>query len=122
MRWASRRRRSARAGWARRWWRPRWPPRRVQECLAEPFPLESIRVHVGASIGVATAPVPAADVTDLLRCADVAMYAAKTSRDGVRVYLPEPGTETGDRLHTMEELRDALATDQIGRASCRERV
>ncbi|MGY1695428.1 putative bifunctional diguanylate cyclase/phosphodiesterase [Geodermatophilus sp. SYSU D00814] len=87
--------------------------RRVQECLAEPFPLESIRVHVGASIGVATAPVPAADVTDLLRCADVAMYAAKTSREGVRVYLPEPGTETGDRLHTMEELRDALATDQL---------
>ncbi len=87
--------------------------RRVQECLAEPFPLESIRVHVGASIGVATAPVPAADVTSLLRCADVAMYAAKTSREGVRVYLPEPGTETGDRLHTMEQLRDALADDQL---------
>ncbi len=87
--------------------------RRVQECLAEPFPLESIRVHVGASIGVATAPVPAADVTTLLRCADIAMYAAKTSREGVRVYLPEPGTETGDRLHTMEQLRDALAADQL---------
>ncbi len=87
--------------------------RRIQECLAEPFPLESIRVHVGASIGVATAPVPAADVTDLLRCADVAMYTAKTSRESVRVYLPDPGTETGDRLHTMEELREALVTDQL---------
>jgi EAL domain-containing protein (putative c-di-GMP-specific phosphodiesterase class I) len=41
------------------------------------------------------------------------MYAAKTSREGVRVYLPEPGTETGDRLHTMEQLRDALAADQL---------
>ena len=87
--------------------------RRVQGSLVEPFCLDSVRVHVGASIGIATAPVPAADVTDLLRCADVAMYAAKTAREGVRVYLPDPGSETGSRLRTMEQLREALTTDQL---------
>jgi EAL domain-containing protein (putative c-di-GMP-specific phosphodiesterase class I)/GGDEF domain-containing protein len=54
------------------------------------------------------APVPAATVQELLRCADVAMYAAKASRDGVRAYVPDPHGGTGDRLHTMEELRTAL--------------
>jgi EAL domain-containing protein (putative c-di-GMP-specific phosphodiesterase class I) len=41
------------------------------------------------------------------------MYTAKSARDGVRAYVPDPGHETGDRLHTMEELRDALGTDQL---------
>jgi diguanylate cyclase (GGDEF)-like protein len=85
----------------------------IRELLGGAFPLEGIRVHVGASVGVATAPVPAATVTDLLRCADVAMYAAKASREGVRAHVPDPGAGTDDRLHTMEELRDALATDQL---------
>jgi diguanylate cyclase len=65
------------------------------------------------SIGVATAPVPAATVIELLRCADVAMYAAKAGREGVRVYVPDPHGGTGDRLRTMEELRTALETDEL---------
>jgi EAL domain-containing protein (putative c-di-GMP-specific phosphodiesterase class I) len=65
------------------------------------------------SIGVATAPVPAANVAELLRCADVAMYAAKSSREGVHVYIPDPDGGTGDRLRTMEDLRTALETDQL---------
>ena len=81
---------------------------RIRELLLQPFSVEGIRLHVGVSIGVATAPVPAATVQELLRCADVAMYAAKVSRDGVRAYVPDPHGGTGDRLHTMEELRTAL--------------
>ncbi|WP_141242940.1 putative bifunctional diguanylate cyclase/phosphodiesterase [Geodermatophilus obscurus] len=81
---------------------------RIRELLLQPFTVEGIRLHVGVSIGVATAPVPAATVQELLRCADVAMYAAKSSREGVRAYVPDPRGGTGDRLHTMEELRTAL--------------
>ncbi|SDO66370.1 bifunctional diguanylate cyclase/phosphodiesterase [Geodermatophilus sp. DSM 45219] len=81
---------------------------RLRELLQQPFLVERTRLHVGASIGVSTAPVPAATVSELLRCADVAMYAAKASREGVRVYVPDPHGGTGDRLHTMEELRTAL--------------
>ncbi|WP_245821049.1 putative bifunctional diguanylate cyclase/phosphodiesterase [Geodermatophilus pulveris] len=80
----------------------------IRELLLQPFTVEGTRLHVGVSIGVATAPVPAATVQELLRCADVAMYAAKASREGVRVYVPDPHGGTGDRLHTMEELRTAL--------------
>ena len=83
----------------------------LRELVLQPFTVEGTRLHVGVSIGVATAPVPAATVTELLRCADVAMYAAKASREGVRAYVPDPQAGTGDRLHTMEELRTALEAD-----------
>jgi diguanylate cyclase len=86
---------------------------RLHELILQPFTVEGVRLHVGVSIGVATAPVPAATVQELLRCADVAMYAAKSSREGVHVYLPEPDGGTGDRLRTMEELRVALTDDQL---------
>ncbi|MET0765085.1 MAG: bifunctional diguanylate cyclase/phosphodiesterase [Blastococcus sp.] len=79
--------------------------------ILEPFTVEGVRLHVGVSIGVATAPVPAASVAELLRCADVAMYAAKAGREGVHVYVPAPDGGSIDRLRTMEELRVALQSD-----------
>ncbi|MEX5720946.1 putative bifunctional diguanylate cyclase/phosphodiesterase [Geodermatophilus maliterrae] len=85
----------------------------VAELLRRPFAVEGIRLHVGVSIGVSTAPIPADDVQELLRCADVAMYAAKTERSGVQVYVPDPGSGSGDRLRTMEDLRAALVRDEL---------
>ena len=85
----------------------------LRQRILEPFTVDGVRLHVGVSIGVATAPVPAADVSELLRCADVAMYAAKAAREGVHVYVPDPDGGTGDRLRTMEELRVALTEDQL---------
>jgi diguanylate cyclase (GGDEF)-like protein len=81
--------------------------------LLEPFMVEDIRLHVGVSIGISTAPVPAASVQELLRCADVAMYAAKSGREGVHIYVPAPNGRSGDRLRTMEELRNALSGDEL---------
>jgi EAL domain-containing protein (putative c-di-GMP-specific phosphodiesterase class I) len=52
-------------------------------------------------------------VQEMLRCADVAMYAAKSAREGVHVYVPDPHGGSGDRLRTMEELRTALETGQL---------
>jgi diguanylate cyclase (GGDEF)-like protein len=85
--------------------------RRLQELIQQPISVEGIRLHVGVSIGVAGAPVPAATVEELLRCADVAMYAAKEGRSGVHVHVPDPSGGRGDRLHTMAELRTALEVD-----------
>jgi diguanylate cyclase len=84
---------------------------RLRKLILLPFAVEDIRLHVGVSIGVATAPVPAATVQEMLRCADVAMYAAKSAGEGVHVYVPDPHGGSGDRLRTMEELRIALQSD-----------
>ncbi|MGY1699644.1 putative bifunctional diguanylate cyclase/phosphodiesterase [Geodermatophilus sp. SYSU D00766] len=87
--------------------------RTVHDLLRRPFTVDGIRLHVGVSIGVSTAPVPADDVQELLRCADVAMYAAKTERTGVHVYVPDPTSGSGERLRTMEELRTALVAGEL---------
>ena len=84
---------------------------RLRELILRPVTVENIRLHLGVSIGVASAPVPAATVEELLRCADVAMYSAKAGRAGVHVYVPDPQGGTADRLRTMEELRTALEHD-----------
>ncbi len=85
----------------------------IRAAIGDPFRADGIRLHVGVSIGVATAPVPAASVQELLRCADVAMYAAKKSQEGVSAYVSDPGQDSGDRLRTMEELRVALRAGQL---------
>ncbi|WP_245817022.1 putative bifunctional diguanylate cyclase/phosphodiesterase [Geodermatophilus saharensis] len=87
--------------------------RAVHDLLRRPFTVDGVRLHVGVSIGVSTAPVPADDVQELLRCADVAMYAAKTERTGVHVYVPDPTSGSGERLRTMEELRTALVAGEL---------
>ena len=85
----------------------------LRELLREPFAVEGIRLHIGVSIGIASAPVPAATVSELLRYADVAMYVAKSSGAGVHVHVPDPTGSSFDRLHMMEELRTAIATEQL---------
>jgi diguanylate cyclase (GGDEF)-like protein len=88
---------------------------RLRELLLREFTVDSIRLHVGVSIGVSTTPVPAASMQELLRCADIAMYTAKRAREGVHVAVPDAlgGTVGGDRLRTMEELRTALTDGQL---------
>jgi diguanylate cyclase (GGDEF)-like protein len=82
--------------------------------LRPPIHLEGLRVDVTASIGVALAPVHAADGSGLLKRADVAMYAAKASGGGVRLY----GEDLRDaanprRLAVLGELRHAIESGQI---------
>jgi diguanylate cyclase len=88
---------------------------RLRKLLLQPFTVQQVRLHVGVSIGVAATPAPAATVQELLHFADVAMYAAKSTGEGVRVHVPDPitGASGGDRLRTMEELRTALTDDEL---------
>ena len=57
--------------------------------------------------------MPATTVQELLRCADVAMYAAKYGQEGCTSTCPRPDGGSGDRLRTMEELRTALSSDEL---------
>src|SRR5690606_9465904 len=59
---------------------------RVAHALGDPIDLDGHRVHVTASIGVATTSIPA-DPETLVRDADLAMYRAKQDgRDRIRVF------------------------------------
>ena len=62
---------------------------RLAEALRQPLPLGHSTVRVAASIGVALGGSGTETTDDLLRNADVAMYAAKqTSRGGAEVFRP----------------------------------
>ena len=62
--------------------------------LARPVDLDGGPVQVGASAGVAAAPLHATSARALWECADAAMYAAKR-RDGAVVVAPLPEPAAG---------------------------
>ncbi len=61
---------------------------RLRAALSQPFDVEGVSLDVGSSIGLAVTSGDGDTVQGLLRHADVAMYAAKSSGLGVRVYEP----------------------------------
>jgi len=82
---------------------------RIRAAIAAPFALEGVTIRVDASVGISLFPWHGAEVTTLLRNADIAMYQAKGVRAGCRVYLADEDSNGGaDRLRTLEELRVAI--------------
>jgi diguanylate cyclase len=86
--------------------------RRVADRLAEPFVLDTVRVHISASIGIALAPTDATDSASLLWCADVAMYRAKLAGAPFAIYQPDLD-KSGNRLLLLDELRTAIDERQL---------
>ena len=87
--------------------------RRVLHALEQPIALDEIEVEVGASVGIALAPQHAGEGPSLLKRADMAMYAAKGSTRGLRVYEPEQDTRDIKRITLVGELRQALADGDL---------
>ena len=80
---------------------------RITTVLTEPIAVGTASLHVGASIGVAVAPLHADTATELIRCADVAMYRAKGAKSSFDIY--EAALDDGaERFRLIEDLRRAL--------------
>ena len=89
-------------------------PERILEALKAPFDLRGDEVFVGASVGVSVFPEDARDVVALQRHADAAMYAAKgQAGNGYRVFGPDVILGGGERLRLENDLRRALARDEL---------
>jgi len=80
----------------------------VIDSIREPMAVEGLLLDVRASLGVAVFPEHASHATGLLRCSDVAMYAAKGAGGGVQVYKPSEDRATPRRLRLATELRRAI--------------
>ncbi|MFI1994951.1 putative bifunctional diguanylate cyclase/phosphodiesterase [Actinoplanes sp. NPDC020271] len=76
--------------------------------LERPLHIDHLTLYPRASIGIALAPEHGRDSGTLLRRADVAMYAAKQARAGVRVYRAADDQNTPQRLALIGELREAV--------------
>jgi diguanylate cyclase (GGDEF)-like protein len=84
---------------------------RIVQAVATPAHLDAGVVHVGASVGVATA-TSATDLEQLIHCADVAMYAAK-AQGKARIQVFEPGLLGGGSSEVSFE-RELAAAAQNG--------
>jgi diguanylate cyclase (GGDEF)-like protein len=71
-----------------------------------------VEVDVDASIGIALFPLHGNNVDELLRCADVAMYASK-ARGVPTVYAVEHDHHSADRLALGAQLRRAIVHGEI---------
>jgi diguanylate cyclase (GGDEF)-like protein/PAS domain S-box-containing protein len=88
-------------------------PERVAAAMSHPFSLSGNQVRVTVSIGVASA-TPGDIADDLLRNADMAMYAAKRHGKGrAETYESRMYADIRERLDLEATLRDAIERRQL---------
>jgi diguanylate cyclase (GGDEF)-like protein len=84
--------------------------RRLIEVMEQPFEIHGHQVRVGASIGIANAPLHANTVEDIMKCADLALYAAKQGgRNTFRIFDPAMSMRVGVQSDLEEALHEAVA-------------
>jgi predicted signal transduction protein with EAL and GGDEF domain len=89
---------------------PRYIESRIYQGLRTPFDCHDHQLSSDASIGIATAPRDGTDLFDLLKNADLAMYAAKAAgRRTYRFFDPAMEQQANHRRELEADLRAALA-------------
>ncbi len=83
----------------------------ILSSLETSFSVEGLPVWVRASIGISLFPEQAGGA--LLRCADLALHAAKKSAVGYVLYSPACDPQTPLQLELMGDLARAIETDQL---------
>ena len=82
--------------------------------VSQPYSIDGDRCVIGASVGIAIAPYDGLDSEELVRNADLALYAAKgDGRGRYRYYSGDLHSVAEERRQLEEEMRDALGKDQM---------
>ena len=88
--------------------------RSLLDRLADPFFVQGHEVFMTASMGIAFYPGDAANVIDLIRNADAALYSAKKTGGNVfAYYLPQMNEAAVERLMTKSKLKRAFERDEL---------
>ncbi len=87
---------------------------RIQQFLREPFHIQGHELSLTASAGIAVFPEDAADATQLLRFADIALTRSKSQGTGrMTVFTRAMHEEVRDRVELEKDLRVALREGQL---------
>lgn len=87
---------------------------RILEALRRPATIAGQQIHLGASLGIAVAPLDGADSDAVFRNADLALYRAKREgRNTFRFYEASMDLAVRAREELELELRDALARGEF---------
>jgi diguanylate cyclase (GGDEF)-like protein/PAS domain S-box-containing protein len=87
--------------------------RTIQAALEPAFLVDGHTIDVRTSIGVALYPKDGADIDDLLRRADLAMYEAKRSGGGYALFTAEQEQRAARRLELLGDLRHCITRDEL---------
>ena len=87
---------------------------KVLATLTPPHPLAEHELHIGASIGISIYPDDGRDAETLIKCADTAMYDAKTSgRNTYKFFEPRMNAQAVERQSVEASLRLALERQEF---------
>ncbi|MFZ6766384.1 putative bifunctional diguanylate cyclase/phosphodiesterase [Undibacterium sp. Di26W] len=87
---------------------------RIVEAFKKPILLEGLEWDVTMSIGIAVFGSCASDATELMKCADIAMYRAKQEgRNQSHFYSDQLHQAVRHRMYLERDLRHALKNDQL---------
>ncbi len=79
-----------------------------------PFAIDGREFTLGASIGIATGADGPAGASEMLRHADLAMYAAKAAGRGqIEVFAPEMAHDAGEQVGIERDLRGAVRRNEL---------
>lgn len=87
---------------------------RIVHAMSHTFNLRDKPIAATCSIGIAISNDPFSDADELLRHADVAMYAAKNKgKNRYEVFEDSMHGQIVERMHLENDLRDALSRDEV---------
>ena len=88
--------------------------RRIVEALSVPFELGDHNVVIGASVGIAIAPVDGDSADQLLKNADMALYRSKEEERGrFHFFEPEMDIKAQTRRVLELDLRNAITAEEF---------
>ena len=86
----------------------------IIDSLSRPYTINGTAVSIGASVGIVTSDYDDRTSDDLMRDADLALYAAKAAGKGCyRFFAPEMHEAARERQLMESDLRVALEKDQL---------
>ena len=88
--------------------------RSIISMISQPYQIEGNRCVIGASVGIAIAPYDGISSDDVVRSADLALYAAKGGGRGTfRFYSSDLQDTAAQRRQLEDDLRDALERGEL---------
>lgn len=85
----------------------------LAELVSQPYETDGYSLVVDLSIGISMYPEHGQDRETLLKQADIAMYLAKESKQGIMFYSRELDTSSLKKLERLSDVRQAFALQQF---------
>lgn len=85
----------------------------IKKIIAEPLYINSNKINIDCSIGIASFPEHTKNKQKLVQYAESAMYTAKSNRQDIGIYDAEVHKTSSERLQLITDLREAISSNLI---------